>query len=421
MCYCTPYSGSQNKCSHLTKKKTRIMPQTEELAVRRIRVSYVGACAHDRLVGIGAPEAYSSLLLAPAPISGLDVSLPFDASASSPQSDPNWVFWSKVSETTGLKAPRTIEQARKLSRAAIPLRHRAPFNESRHLPAPTAGSDALWSLKQGLARASLELHLLPFGLATLVTADVYSPTGTTIDTALGLLDDLEGWPFRLGIGSQEVETTVSESASRALELGTELVGHPEGNIWRLPTHRVVTIIDASQGELPPEMPLPSSKWHEAVHRLANGGLNVASPDAAFVPRWTGTGFNWSPADWVYMLDRGSSIVVAPAALTMPTNKLATTSSRHRRMALLIAHVTACAALVSAASGSESPYFPEWARTAALRLGRLYGPSPAADDYWGMETRHLLKVLGLTSDIPVVSGQPLKEKFPEPVAYPGSLP
>lgn len=383
-----------------------------DLLVRRLRVSYIAAMAHDRLNTVGDQEEFALLLLEPGRLEGIgEVSAPFPPDQPA-GGDANWLFWSHIAENPRLAPPRTIGEARKLTRSGVPLRSSAELFLAEPQPAEPENA-RMASIRQGLARTTLEIHVLPFGLAALATLDLVEPEPTPLDQTMDDLDAISSWRFRITVGFQGGYTSMSDIATQALTWAAEALGDPRGQSWDMPAHRVVTVIDAES--LDEEIPPRDGRYHRAVHRLAHGGPNLAEPLLAFVPRWTNAGFSWSTAEWVYMLDQGSSVLTRAA---VQRGSLAdSTSFRHRGLCLLIAHVSTSGALVRGAAASTSPFFASWGKIAAQRLGRLYGPNTPGAEFWGLETRQLIKVTGLAGPIAACAGRPLTEMFPWPTAYP----
>jgi hypothetical protein len=360
--------------------------ESQSVLVTRLRVSYVATRIHDDLV-LGQPEMFAELFVAPRPVQGVQLGLPFG-----PQAPVDAHFWGSLAEWRP-REQLSIEDGRKLRRAGVPLRHRG-------------------GLAAKVEGPRLELHVHPFGVVALTTIDLMWPESCPLSDVWTRVGQMRDLPARATVGGESHETEVAAAAPIAAEVLLERLARMKGSTWEVPDHRIATVIDGSVHGVPIAMPPARGPVHIAVHRLSAGGDVIPEPGSAFVAQWSGAGFAWAPARLVYMLDAGTSIVSPAEVSSRPSDPGVSLGARHRRAALLLGHVTASVGLVRAAPKAASMYFQSWAKTAADRLGRLYGPATANDD-WGLETRSYLTRLGAVQDIGTFRGSPLTEKYPSP--------
>ncbi len=354
-------------------------------SVRRLRLTYLATRVHDKLREIGEPEAFAARLVNRAPVLGLKVSLPFGPGLAVDNR-----FWSAVAER-GLDDEPTTDVARALRRAGIPLRHRAGLEV------------------EGVETPRLEAHIHPFGVVTLTAVDVLWSDPVAIVDAWQRVASVEDHAATVTVGGTEHPTTLVEAAGAAADALLDILGTPGAATWRVADHRLATAIEGTASAATEAMPPARGPVHTALHRLSRGGAAVAEPGRAFVAQWSGADFAWAPGRLVYMLDAGTSVVAADAGAGLPVVSL---GGRHRHLTLLLAHVMASVGLIRAAPTASSRYFSEWAKKAADRLGRLYGPAVASDE-WGLETRMFLTSTGAVADVEAMRGSPLVARYPAP--------
>jgi hypothetical protein len=356
--------------------------------VTRLRISHLGIRIHDKLQVIGEPVAFAQRLASLEPVRGLPIDLPFgDAFPVDTQ------FWSRIAERR-LTAPMTEDCTAKLRRAGIPLRYGGALEAAAEAP-------------------RLEAHLHPFGVVAMTTVDLRWPDPVPLEEVWQPVRQLEDEPATVTVGGVKSATTLGQAAARAAQdLITLLTDPGQGDNWELPPHRLATVISGVVNEQPTAMPAANSPMHLALHQLSAGNEVVAEPSTAFVAQWSGAGYTWPPASLVYMLDRGTSVFSAGATGAAPVDQK--TAERHREQLLLLAYLAASTGLVRAARTSSSDLLSEWAKTAAKRLGVLFGPGQAYLD-WGLLPRALLLRTGTDEDVALVLGAPLtaNPKYPVP--------
>ncbi|OKJ10564.1 hypothetical protein AMK21_30230 [Streptomyces sp. CB00316] len=348
-----------------------------QILVNRLRVSYLHTHIHEEVPpDIQLPGAFVSRLCDLQPIRSLDVTLPFEIPVD--RNKVEWQFWSKVSERRDLRplSPHSAsdrDEAERLRKAMVPLRHRAGLKVS------------------SFERPLLEAFLHPFGWVLLATADLTWQQGIPLDDAVEALDELQRTPASVLLGNAEYPATLDTAAKvAAQEVSRELAGDPA---WTGGSHRLATVIDGSVDSTPATMPSAGGAVHRALHHLSSGQSVLTNPEVAFVARWNEdtSAFSWIPTDLVYMLGRGTSIVLPQAIEERPRVPGIDTAGRHRRMALLVSYLAAALGLIqSRPQPSQGGYRDVWAEKAGDRLARLFGPTPAGLDYWGLEARSFLQ-------------------------------
>jgi hypothetical protein len=361
------------------------------------RVSYVAGQIHDRLQGIGQPGAFADRLRTLAPIQGLKVTLPFG------QYTPvDTRFWLRIADRQQVDLPLSTTVASNLRRSGIPLRHRA----SLIVPPPVA-----------LPR--LELHVHPFGVMAICSADLRWSPNHPLGAVPAELADAEAKTASVTIGAETRQCPMREVASMAASWTVDLLGDAGvGTTRAIPAHRVTTVISGASSEPLEVLPTPNSALHLALHRLSAGGSIVAQPSSAFVAQWSGLGYEWPTTSLLYMLDRGSALLAKEAIETALGPEDEPTSERHRRNVLLVAYISALTGLILAADLSRPSYFREWANTAGKTLGRLFGPGSDYKD-WGLMPRAYLTRTGMAEEVARKLGTPLIPNPNFPVtAYPG---
>lgn len=351
-----------------------------KVQVSRLRISYVGTRIHGAATAISGPNAFAGHLLrlgrAGPPVTiaaGLEATLPFDSD------DPvAWSFWEAAKEAATkpggrLRPPANLAEAKALFAARIPLRHRAKLflQPSSSFQAPR-----------------LEALLHPFGWVALATVDLVWEQPVSLQEAAQMVDVHEADAAQILLASSLLDTTVAESADATAGRLSQLLANDEP--WSPGVHRLATVIS---GTVDPDPSVPAPRGGDllkALHQLAGGTAPLPDPTYTLVPRWDGARrFIWDPGDYVYMLRAGTSVVLPRAVALRPAAKGEGTSGRHRRLALLLACLSANAGLVHVNPGSQNQVAQAWATKNAFWLGRLYGPQSPAADYWGLECRSYL--------------------------------
>lgn len=355
--------------------------------VGRLRVTTVATRIHDRLQEVGLPGRFEELLQAPAPVAGLDLTRPF-----SDQAPVDTAFWSMIADDAPLGAVVNPALAKQLRQAGVPLRHRAELRIE---------GDRLGD------RPYAEVHIHPFGVVVPATFEVRWARPAPLVEAWSQVADVQGRPATAGVGDAQIATPVAGAAGSIADRVVDLLADAGGGRWQVPDYRIATVIEGTVEPVPDAMPMPAGDIHTALHHLSGGAPPLASPGDAFVPLWSGAAFEWSPGQLAYMLDRGVAVWAAPGA-----GPGATMGERHRRLALLLAHLTASVGLVQAARASTSVTFPSWADKAAKRLGRLYGPDRPLSGQ-GLETRRYLTQTGARQVVEELLGKQLHEKYELP--------
>lgn len=359
--------------------------------VLRTRLTYLATRVHDKLPEIGEPEAFAERFVTRDPVGGLTVGLPFG-----PESPTDTDFWRGLAEETSLSDAIPINVARRLRRAGVPLRYQGGLEiEAVHKP-------------------RLEAHLHPFGVVTMVTADVLWNVPTSISDASRHIEDLENQSATVSVGSTVSAATLAGAAGAAADALIATLGVPDGSTWEVADHRLSTVIEGTDVNTL-AMPTPYGPVHTALHRLSRGDGVLADPGKAFIAQWSGADFAWAPTRLVYELDAGTSLLASHYSFGKKTGRL---GRQHRRMTLLLAHLAASVGLVRAEPAASSPYFHEWAKHAANRMGRLYGPAAPRD--WGLEPRTFLANSGAVPEIEAILGTELFPKFDVPL-YPAPAP
>lgn len=169
---------------------------------------------------------------------------------------------------------------------------------------------------------------------------------------------------------------------------------------RIPDYRVATVIKGAIDPVPTAMPPDASPLHVALHYLCGGGDPPAPPANAFVPIWSSGGFRYWPEHLAYMVDKGAAVWQAPGTPGAPGLTL---GQQHRRLTLLLAHLSASIGLIDASKTSSAAGFAVWATTAANRLARLYGPTRSEH---GIEPRRYLEQTGFRALVEGMLGKQL---------------
>lgn len=354
--------------------------------VTSLRISYVAARSHSRIEILGRPDLFERHLIDPQPVAGLLVGRPF-----APGLAADLLLWSDLSEVDLDGGPLDEAAAKRLRRAGVPLRHAA-----------TVAADAV-------ERGSLEIHLLPYGVAAIVTAELVWPQGLALAEAWTAAAQVSGAPVDITVASTTRSVPLEDAADAAVELVLGMVGGADGQTSTVSTHRIATVVDGSVVQPPAALPTPSGPVHTALHRLSGGGDTLGDLALALVPQWSGTSFTFPPASLVYMIDVGTAAWL-PHQLAAGAQQRPSLGDRHRRATLLVAHLASSVALIRAqVAKTRSVYFESWAKDAANRLARLFGPkTPSLAD--GLAVRWYLERTSSRPDVEQVLGQPLVERL-----------
>jgi hypothetical protein len=320
------------------------------------------------------PGKFVQRLIDRKPVCGLEVDLPF-----TDELEADLKFWSGIAEKPKLRAPESEKTAKLLRRAGVPLRCRQGL--SIDIDDPVA------------VDPRVEAHLHPFGVAALTTVDMIWDQPALLEDAADEVDKLEDASATITVGSRHTATIVSQAATSCAELVVDQLSDPKrGDFWDVPSHRVVSAIEVLPAEPFTEMPDAGSPLHRALHRLSAGGHAVADPQTAFVATWTGTGYAFPTSNMLYMLNWGSALLPDGATAEGPPSKGLSAGDRHRQLLLLVAYINATTGLIDAATASDSQLIQEWASTAAMRLGNLFGPGEKFLT-WGQVPQALMQRTG----------------------------
>jgi hypothetical protein len=378
----------------MTSNSTERLTETSaSLGIRRLRMTYVASRAHGAVRAIRLPRTFEAQLLQPEEVSGLQVDLPW----TSDSNDTNRAFWSHVAEVALIRAPKSAEEAARLRRQTVPLRHRAQLN------GPLAGT-------------RLEIFMHPFGWTVLATCDIdiseSEPSGSVLEAVVSS----ENVEVQAAVGDWRWTGAFGEAAEAVADGLRDIIGDSGAALWNLDAHRLISVIDAELRVAPTSMPGSTDELLSLMHSMSLGGSARGRPPFAFVARWTGQGFDWAFQDLVYVGSRGTAIALLDSATKQARSVSETTSSRHRRQSLLVAHVLTSATLAKAATESGDQFIREWGRQAADRVGRLYAPTPADSEYWGLEAQQLLKATGADAFAAAIRGAQLTIKYQSPSTY-----
>ncbi|MFE1391104.1 hypothetical protein ACFW5M_33830 [Streptomyces albogriseolus] len=375
-----------------------------EIKVNRLQVSYIATrIHHDVCRELKEPGSFVTRLCKPQPVRGLEVTLPFEVPVNQ-REDVAWQLWSKVARRPDLRPPSELgdiskqrDEGDRLRKRLVPLRHRM------RLSAPGSATPPF------LERQSAEAFLHPFGWVVLSTVDVAWPKAESVslEEAVNQLAEWENQPAWVAIGNTQHKTTLANAQEDAADILARKLAD-KGTPWSPDCgHRVATVIDAPDPiEFPADMPPPGGPLHQALHKLSWGKGTALKPGEAFVAHYSDGEFRWIPSDLVYMCGVGTAIFLPEAIANYShTKKRAlalqeeTTSTRHRRMTLLITYLSAAAGLVQSAPDRESHGdVADWASRAAGYLSDLFAPKPAAAHFWGLETRRFLERTGGKWDV-----------------------
>ena len=361
----------------------------DRTVVSRLRVSCVATRINDCLTAIRNPEQFETLLQAPAPLRGLNLTLPYVDAVQTPV---DVAVWSMIAETP-LKGPVNAAAARKLRKEAVPLRLRGALA----VDAVEVASDAPY----------IEVHIHPFGAVAIATADFIWEAPEPLAEAWSKVAELQERRSSITIGTSTTLTTLGHSAGEAADQVMAKLGEAGGAAHAVPDYRVVTVIDGLVEPVPAAMPTDASPLHMALHYLCGAGDPPAPPAKAFVPTWSGGGFRYWPRQVAYMVDRGAVL------WGLPTSRQGGMSlgQQHRRLTLLLAHLTASVGLIAASGSSSSAGVKSWATIASQRLARLYGPTSAQH---GIEPQRYLDQTGFRALVETVLGKQLVANAAYPV-------
>jgi len=360
-----------------------------DVQVTRLRISYVAARIHDRLEEISDAEAFERLLTDPRPVRGLEIGLPFGD-----EFPVATKVWSRVTEGKALRTPLPAD---KLRLAGVPLRYR--------------GGLALTEDIADIEVPILEAHLHPFGIAVMTTVDLAWPAPVPLgEDVTERLQEIGDVPAVVTVADQVAETALDQAAEMA---ATNLVGlltdGDKGNVWDTPPHRLATVISGTITEPLAAMPAARSPLHLALHSLSayQDVPAVPKPADAFVAQWNGAGgYGWPPWHLIYMLKNGTCVLSAEAAMLKRRGRSESAGDRHRSLLLQLAFITALCGLVHAAREHTSRYLDAFAETAAMHLGRLYGPASQYDE-WGLIPQALMRRTDVSSDVKHILEKGLK--------------
>jgi hypothetical protein len=365
---------------------------TDATRVQRVRVSHIAARIHDELDSIGQPVAFAHRFATLEPVHGLPVSLPFGRGL-----EPDTDFWSKIAERR-LSPPVSEYLAVKLRKAGVPLRYRGTLDKARSGASPER--EAPFHVPR------LEAHLHPFGVVAMTTVDVFWAELASLELAARAVGTLETEPVTVTIGNCGWQSTIGRAATDSARVLSKLLAQPgAGQTWDTPTHRLSTVISGVFDRRSVTMPTANSPLHVALHQLSAGDEDIADPHSAFVAQWTGAGYTWPPTNLVYMLAQGTSVLSARMDAATRGGQELRTTEQHRHLLLLLAYLVVSAGLVRAAQDTRSVLLPEWARSTAVRLGRLFGPGKPYID-WGLNPRALLLRIDASEDVTRLLGEPL---------------
>jgi hypothetical protein len=353
-----------------------------DFQVSRLRISHLAAGIHDRMQIIGGPVAFAERLTSLQPVQGLPITLPFGDDIP-----VDTAFWSRIAERS-LTIPVSQVDAPKLRRAGVPLRYRGTLTMTAEVP-------------------RLEVHLHPFGVVAMTTVDLSWSAPVSFEQAWQPVRQLEDQQTIVTVGESTRTTTFRRAPVEAARGLVELLTNPgQGEAWELPSHRLASVISGVTETPSDVMPAANSPLHLALHHLSASDdvLAVPEPATAFVAQWNGAGYSWPINNLIYMLESGTATLSTEAVVAAPAGT-PRTADRHRRLLLLLAYINALSGLVYAARTSASDLFPEWAKTAATRLGRLFGPGRVYED-WGLVPRALMLRTNVSEDVQHVLGAPL---------------
>lgn len=368
----------------------------ERTVVTRLRVSFTATRIHDRLREIGLPKRFAELLQAPGPVLGVELTRPFFPPYAPPgKVPPDNRLWSMLANDKPLSDYVNASLAKDLRRAGVPLRHRVE----------RLAVD--YERPSGLDEPYAEAHVHPFGIVGIATVELGWDDAVPVAHAWQEVSALEGRPASATVAGRTVATTVREVAGACAGRLLELLAEEGGREWSVPDYRLATVIAGTVEPVPSAMPADSSELHGALHHLSGGSEPLAAPKNAFAPRWSGADFRWEPMSLVYMLDRG---LAALSGRPDPGPGGPWMGDAHRRLTLLVAHLTASVGLIKAHVETGSPLFKPWADDAANRLARLYGP---AKGEFGPETRRYLTSTGTRAIVEAVRGTALSETYSFP--------
>jgi hypothetical protein len=361
----------------------------QRTAVTRLRVSRVATRIHDRLAAIRNPDRFEALLQSPAPVQDLDLTLPYIDPVQTPV---DIAVWSMIAETT-LTGPVNAAAARKLRKEAVPLRLRAAL--------------AAEATEPGGEPPYIDVHVHPFGAVGIATAELTWEEPEPLADAWSQIAAVQQRAASVAIAGWTTSTTLGDAAGEAADHVVAVLGEAGGEERHVPDYRVATVIDGAVEPVPAAMPADASPLHVALHYLCGAGDPPAPPAKAFVPAWSGGGFRYWPRQLAYMVDRGAALWGVPA----PHGGGLTLGQQHRRITLLLAHLTASVGLIDASTSSSSAGLKSWAKIAAQRLSRLYGPARAEH---GIEPQRYLDQTGFRALVETVLGKQLVTSAAYPV-------
>jgi hypothetical protein len=341
-----------------------------EIDVARARVTYLATRVSSEVVEeLGNPQRFEALLASPRDVAGLTLSLPFPKPSVIPN-NVDRTFWSYATENP---KPGQIVSASPydLRRGGLPLRHGVSVSP------------------RSIGKPRLEIFCYGFGCVVLATLDIFLNPPIALAGLSDSLSTATNVAVQSTVGpsiEHHAFPTIAEcAADRVIQLLSR-----NGSSWQLDPYRLVSVIDASGRPQLDEMPIEGGLVHKAMHQLSLGGPARPAPGDAFLPYWAGrNAFGWAGSELVYVLDSGSAQLRQSAALRRPQPPAWSTSDYHRLLTLARMHVSVDMCLLAAAGEANSERLSAWAKVAAFRLSRLYGPKPASYDFWGLACRSFI--------------------------------
>jgi hypothetical protein len=359
------------------------VPPSASGTVEYLSLSIVATRVHTRLKPeVRGPSAFEERFTTLAPVEGLNVELPFGSGVDER-------FWLELAETsppfTGIKGTF----ARTLRHHGVPLRIPGKLHVN------------------GVQRASLELHLHPFGAVALATVDVLWDPAVPFGDLAGQIEELLKRPATVLL-RQPREASVAESARVAVNQLIDLLAEPEGTSVVEKDIRIVTIIRGTIDPVPDAMPVAGDTLFSALYQLAGGMTpNPPPPSGLLVAQWERGVYWWNPTFLLNMLDCGAALFSAHEMQVAPDDKETNLRARHRRLLLLMAHLSASVGLVRVSSTAGNP-IKKWGEEAAKRLGRLYGPAMKFMEP-SLEPQAYLDRIQASTLVAAITGSPLTSK------------
>jgi hypothetical protein len=365
----------------------------------KLSLSIVATRIHTRLKpDLRGPTGFEERFATLEPVQGLKVELPFGDKVDEK-------FWMELADKsppfTGIRGTfaQTLRQ------------HGVPLRIPGTLTVP------------GVRRASLEFHLHPYGAVALVTVDVVWHPPTPLAELGDRIDELLQQPATVTV-QQPTDTSVAESARVAVNQIIDLLADNDGTSLTVKDVRIATILQGTIDPVPDVMPLAGDKLFAALYRLAGGTSHAPPPpDGLLVAQWGGGVYWWDPTCLLNMLDSGVTLFSAYEMQVRPEDPSVNLRSRHRRLLLLMAHLSASIGLVKVSGTAGNP-IKAWGEDAAKRLGRLYGPAMKLMDP-SLEPQAYLDRIQASTLVAAITGNPLTSNvakllppYPKASAAPG---